>query len=142
MNAKTRLRDATRAAQREPANLVLRLRLAAALCETGQLPDALDLYRSVAVAYQGEGRLVQALAVCRSVLALAPDDFTTRALLADLEEARTGAAGEEPTRLSLDVPVPRVQPPLVEPQAVARLPEVEVAPEDYDFDDEKTGGRE
>ena len=141
MNAKTRLRDATRAAQREPSNLVLRLRLAAALCEAGQLPDALDLYRSVAVAYQSEGRLVQALAVCRSVLALAPDDFTTRALLAELEEARTGAAGEEPTRLSLDAPVPRLQ-PLVEPQAVTRLPEVEVAPEDYDFDDEKTGGRD
>jgi hypothetical protein len=64
----------------------------------------------VALEYQRQGRLVQALAVCRSTLELAPDDFPTRVLLGEIEDARTGAAGEEPTRLagdrSADAPLP------------------------------------
>ncbi len=129
MSTKSRIRDAERALEREPGNLVLRLKLAAALREAGRLPDAVDLYRSVAVAYQSEGRLVQALAVCRSVLEIAPDDFPTRILLGELEEARTGAATEEPTRLASETAPP---PSLTH---TARLPIVDVAPDEYDYDE-------
>jgi CRP-like cAMP-binding protein len=93
-----KLRELERQAAREPENLALRLRLAAALRAAGRHEEAVALVRSVAVAYQAGGRLVQALAVCRSLLELAPDDLATRSLFAELEAARTGGPGEEPTQ--------------------------------------------
>jgi hypothetical protein len=127
------VRDAERALEREPQNLVLRLKLAAALRAAGRPFDAVDVYRSVAVAYQKEGRLLQALAVCRSILELAPEDLETHVLMGELEAARTGgASAEEPTQYDDGTRRPHAAP-------AARLPEVEVGPEEYDFDDEPTG---
>ena len=97
-----KLRDAERALAADPHNAVVRLKLAAALRDSGRLPDAVDIYRAVAVSYQQEGRLVQALAVCRAILEIAPDDFPTRVLHQEIEAMRTGAPGEEPTRLAGD----------------------------------------
>ena len=82
-----------------PGSLTLRLKLAAALRHTGRHGDAMALYREVARAYQAEGRLVQALAVCRSILEIEPGDGDTQALYAEIDAARTGAPLEDPTRL-------------------------------------------
>lgn len=124
------VRDAERAAEQDPTNLSLRLRLAAALRAAGRHHDALDVYRGVAVAYQKQGRLLQALAVCRSILELAPDDLETNVLEQELETARTGGApGEEPTRHDDGHRLPLPASP-VDVEEVA-----EVAPDDFDFDD-------
>jgi CRP-like cAMP-binding protein len=134
------VRDAERALERDPGNLALRLRLAAALRAAGRHHDALDVYRSVAVAYQREGRLLQALAVCRSILELAPDDLETNVLHGELEAARTGAPGEEPTRhddgagrrhrTPAAPPTPPATPPPPAPDAPGE--------DEVDFDDEET----
>jgi hypothetical protein len=153
------VRDAERALAEEPGNLALRLRLASALRIAGRHHDALDVYRSVAVAYQREGRLLQAIAVCRSILELAPDDLETNVLLQELETARTGgAAGEEPTRHDDGHRLPTGSSPRLvgvpddhaedlPPSLPGGLPgellgeldgEPDVGPEDFDFDDEPT----
>jgi hypothetical protein len=126
------VREAERALEKEPGNLVLRLKLAAALRAANRPYDAIDVYRSVAVAYQKEGRLLQALAVCRSILELAPEDLETNVLLGELEAARTGGPGEEPTKYDDGVRRPTAP--------VAKVPEVDVGPDDYDFDDDDPTG--
>src|SRR5262249_54930312 len=133
-----KLREAERALAADPHNLVVRLKLAAALREAGRMPDAVELYRAVAVAYQQEGRLVQALAVCRAILEIAPDDFPTRVLHQEIDAQRTGAPGEEPTRLAADTGQVALT-----PHRGSRPPVVEVGPDDYDVDDDaqETGER-
>jgi CRP-like cAMP-binding protein len=91
------LKDLERAVAQAPGNLARRLELAALLRGAGRREESVALVRSVAVAYQTEGRLVQALAVCRSLLELEPHDVATLALAAEIDAARTGAPGEEPT---------------------------------------------
>jgi hypothetical protein len=61
--------------------------------EAGRSVEAVELYRSVALAYRDQGRTQQAIAVCRSILEIAPDDLRCQALLAAL-------AGHAPTRPS------------------------------------------
>jgi hypothetical protein len=75
--------------EKEPGNLPLRITLAGHLREAGRVAEAVELYRSVAFAYQGQGRKQQAIAVCRSLLELAPDDAKCRALLAELVDPTT-----------------------------------------------------
>lgn len=70
----------SRRLREEPENLGLRVMLAGSLLEIGRTPEAVDLYRSVAMAYRDQGRMQQAIAVCRSILEIAPDDATSRAL--------------------------------------------------------------
>jgi hypothetical protein len=82
----TKLRELERRLEEEPENLGLRVVVAGALCEAGRRADAVELYRSVAVAYRDQGRAQQAIAVCRSILEIAPDDARCHALLATLEE--------------------------------------------------------
>jgi hypothetical protein len=122
---------AERAVEKDPGNLALRLKLAAALRGAGRLHDALDVYRLIAVAYHRDGRILQALAVCRSILELAPEDLETHVLLGEIEAARTGGAGDEPTRHDDGARRSGLLP----------LPEVAVGPEEFDFDDaeEPTG---
>lgn len=80
----TKLRELEKRLKDEPDNLGLRVTLAGALIEAGRRADAVELYRSVAVAYRDAGRAQQAITVCRSVLELAPDDPACQALLATL----------------------------------------------------------
>jgi hypothetical protein len=75
--------------EKEPGNLPLRITLAGHLREAGRVAEAVELYRSVAVAYQSQGRKQQAIAVCRSLLELAPEDGKCRALLAELTDPTT-----------------------------------------------------
>jgi CRP-like cAMP-binding protein len=151
MSAKKALKELEERAAREPKNLALRLRLAAALRAVGRRDEGTELVRSVALAYHAEGRLVQALAVCRSLLEIEPGDLITRALYADIEAARTGAPGEDPTQFGYrgasgsgphDAPVTDTVPddPDLEPTGAAPAPapapptlpgtEADSAPED------------
>src|SRR5438132_6610409 len=88
MSDKRATRELERDLRRQPDNLPLRLRLAAAYRVDGRPADAVQLYRSVAVAYHGQRRLAQAIAVCKSVLELEPGQPETVALLAELEAMR------------------------------------------------------
>lgn len=76
------------ALRQDPGNLVLRLKLAFVLRELGRKDEAVDMYRNVALAYAQEGRLVQAMAVCKGILEIDPQHSDTQALLAELAQAQ------------------------------------------------------
>ena len=57
------LGQALRRLRDEPDNLGLRVQVAGALRESGRHDDAVELYRSVAIAYRDQGRTQQAIAV-------------------------------------------------------------------------------
>lgn len=69
----------------EPDNQGLRVTIAGHLREAGRVAEAVEHYRTVAIAYRDLGRTLQAIAVCKSLLAIAPDDARCKALLAELE---------------------------------------------------------
>jgi len=103
------LRDLEKRLREEPENLGLRVQVAGALREAGRHGDAVELYRSVAIAYRDQGRTQQAVAVCRSILEIAPADPVCEALLEVLLDKRDTP---DPTRHSpmdltpLPVPLP------------------------------------
>ena len=105
MTGGRQVKDLERRLRDEPENLGLRLRLAAALYDSGRGDEAIELYRSVAEAYRGQQRFDQAIGVCRSLLALAPNDPPTLAMLEALEshDSYPGLALELP----LQAPVSR-----------------------------------
>jgi hypothetical protein len=106
----TKLRELEKRLKDEPDNLGLRVMLAGALLEAGRRADAVELYRSVAVAYRDAGRAQQAITVCRSLLELAPDDAACQALLAsltELPERLTPMPGQREPRVRLTPPTLR-----------------------------------
>lgn len=121
----TKLRDLERRLREEPDNLGLRVAFASALHEAGRHADAVDLYRSVAIAYRNEGRSQQAIAVCRSILEIAPDDATSHALLATLVAGHRSATQPSPAPglgravLEVGLPPPLPAPPPAAPAAQA-----------------------
>ncbi|RMH37130.1 MAG: hypothetical protein D6689_21350, partial [Deltaproteobacteria bacterium] len=92
MKPKKVVKELERQLRRDPDNLVLRLRLAAALREVGRTDEAVALYRSVALTYRDSGRLQQAIAVCKSALEIEPGNREMHGLLADLDGAVRRAA--------------------------------------------------
>jgi CRP-like cAMP-binding protein len=88
VSARRQVKELERRLRDEPDNLALRLKLAAALFEVGRTDEAIELYRSVAAAYQHQERVAQAIEVCRSLLALAPGDGPTVEMLEALESTR------------------------------------------------------
>ena len=94
------LKDAEKRLKAEPNNLGLRVQVAGLMREAGRSTEAVELYRSVALAYRDQGRKNQAIMVCRSILEIAPDDVACNALLSQL-------AGE--------VPAPRSSAPSIPP---------------------------
>jgi CRP-like cAMP-binding protein len=91
-NPRRALRELEKLLRKQPASLVIRIRLAAALHAVGRLPEAVDLYRSVAMAYFAQGRLDQAMAVCHSLLEIAPMHQDTHLLLAELDSQKARRA--------------------------------------------------
>jgi hypothetical protein len=91
-----KLRELERRLDEEPDNLGLRVAVAGALCEAGRQAEAVELYRSAAIAYRDQGRAQQAIDVCRSALALAPDDARCQALLGELGVAPRGSPAPVP----------------------------------------------
>jgi hypothetical protein len=83
------LRELEKRLAQEPDNLPLRVTVAGMLREAGRGVEAVEHYRRVAVAYRTQGRPQQAIAVCRSILELAPDDIAIHVLLAELTEPST-----------------------------------------------------
>lgn len=110
----SKLKELERRLRDEPDNLGLRVALAGALLEAGRRGDAVELYRSVAIAYREAGRTQQALTVCRSLLEVAPEDDASQALFAMLT-----ADAEPPERLTPApaslVPRVRLTPPTLRP---------------------------
>jgi hypothetical protein len=78
------LKELEKRLQKEPGNLGLKVTVAGLLHESGRTVEAIELYRSVAIAYRDAGRKAQATAVCKSILQLAPEDEQCRMLLASL----------------------------------------------------------
>ena len=81
----TSLRELEKRLAQEPDNLPLRVTVAGMLSESGRASEAAEHYRRVAIAYRAQGRPQQAIAVCKSILELAPDDFAIQTLLGELE---------------------------------------------------------
>jgi cyclic nucleotide-binding protein len=94
----SKLKELEKRLRDEPDNLGLRVMLAGVLHEAGRLGDAVELYRSVAIAYREQGRLQQAITVCRSVLEIAPDDASCQALLATMVARQQAPLGSPPAR--------------------------------------------
>lgn len=105
-----KLRDLEKRLRDEPNNLGVRVMLASALREADRDSEAIELYRSVAIAYRDQGRNQQAIAVCRSILELAPSDEVSLALLAQL-----GGRPSAPT-----LPPPPAPPPPTTPPPIAQ----------------------
>jgi hypothetical protein len=104
-----RLRDLQKRLDREPENLGLRVMVAGALREVGHDDEAVELYRSVARVYREQGRTQQALAVCRSLLEIAPGDGPCKLMIAELTEGPTPVP-EAPSRPSADASAELMRP--------------------------------
>jgi hypothetical protein len=128
-----RLRD-------EPDNLGLRVMVAGALHEAGRRDDAIEIYRSVAIAYRDQGRPQQAITVCRSILELAPGDVPCQELLAALMASQQAPRASPPPRPSPSPmpgarpsPVPGARPaPVPGRPSPGRLPSPDPEPRDAD----------
>lgn len=96
----TKLKELEKRLRDEPGNLGLRVAVAGALHEAGRRADAVELYRSVAIAYRDQGRPQQAITVCRSILELAPDDASCHELLAALLASQPAPRGSPPPAAS------------------------------------------
>jgi hypothetical protein len=94
----TKLRELERRLRDEPDNLGLRVVVAGALHEAGRRDEAIELYRSVAIAYREQGRPQQAITVCRSILEIAPNDAACGELLAALLASQPSELPPEPRR--------------------------------------------
>jgi CRP-like cAMP-binding protein len=90
-----RLKELAAAVKAEPASIPKRLELAAALRESGRAAEAIEIYRGVAALYAGEGRLVQAMAVCKGILEIDPTHRETLEMLAELALPRARRGGDE-----------------------------------------------
>lgn len=112
MSISPTLRELEKRLREEPENLGLRVQVAGALREAGRHGEAVELYRSVAIAYRDQGRTQQAVAVCRSILEIAPADPVSEALLEVLLDKRDIDRTPDPARHSpmdltpLPVPLP------------------------------------
>lgn len=94
----TKLKELERRLRDEPDNLGLRVVVAGALHEAGRRDEAIELYRSVAIAYREQGRPQQAITVCRSILEIAPNDAACGELLAALLASPPFEPPPEPRR--------------------------------------------
>jgi CRP-like cAMP-binding protein len=103
-----RLKELAAALKAEPGSIPKRLELAAALREAGRPNDAIDLYRGVAGAYAEDGRLVQAMAVCKGILDIDPGHRDTLEMLATLAQRRKERDRSHPGLGTTQNPGPRL----------------------------------
>ena len=107
-----KLRELEKRLEQEPDNLGLRVMVAGALREAGRHGDANTMYASVAVAYRDQGRVQQAIAVCRGALEEAPEDLALGSLLAAL----SAPPSPPPPPAPVSRPRPVVWPPVEVPR--------------------------
>lgn len=121
-----------------PADLVLRQTVADLNAQLGRTARAVTHYAHACEDYALRGQSLEAIALCRKILALDPHHQETQARLADLYAGRPAADDDpswaEPTAPSaralavpLDVGSFRPAPPPLEEEAVLELTEVAVA---------------
>lgn len=91
-----KLKDLEKRLKNEPNNLGLRVQVAGLMREAGRSLEAVELYRSVALAYRDQGRTQQAIAVCRSILDIAPEDSACQGLLGMLQQRASTARPSRP----------------------------------------------
>ena len=82
----SKLKELEKRLKQEPTTSGSGSRSPALMREAGRSVEAVELYRSVALAYRDQGRTQQAVAVCRSILEIAPDDVACNALLLDADD--------------------------------------------------------
>jgi CRP-like cAMP-binding protein len=145
-----RLKELAAALKADPGSIPRRLELAAALRDAGRPHDSIDLYRGIAEVYATEGRLVQAMAVCKGILEIDPHHRETLEMLATLTARR---AARKSTRMAALVE-PRPSPAAaddddtsetvpftpIDPAAEITRPEVDVGEVDEDAVDEPAPG--
>src|SRR5262245_11297612 len=122
----SKLKELEKRLRDELDNLGLRVLVAGALHDAGRRDDAVELYRSVAIAYRDQGRPQQAITVCRGTLGLAPDDRSCAELLAALLASQAARDEPPPRAPSPDPhaklsPSGRPSPPPVRPSPPGRL---------------------
>lgn len=111
-----KLKELEKRLEKEPNNLGLRVTVAGLLRDAGRSVEAVELYRSVAIAYRDQGRRQQAIAVCRSILEIAPDDVSCQSLLASLvrpasqEDVEIDLATRPPTQPTAEMSRPGAGP--------------------------------
>ena len=93
-----RLKELAAALKADPGSVPRRLELAAALKEAGRAEEAIELYRGVAEAYAQEGRLVQAMAICKGILDIDPRHRETLEMLASLAKQRAAPGSGDAAR--------------------------------------------
>src|SRR5579859_1117282 len=93
-----RLKELAAALKADPGSVPRRLELAAALKEAGRPEEAIDLYQGVAEAYAQDGRLVQAMAICKGILEIDPRHRATLEMLATLAKQRASPGGGDVAR--------------------------------------------
>ncbi len=93
-----KLKELEKRLDKEPDNLGLRVQVAGLMREAGRSVEAVELYRSVALAYRDQGRTQQAIMVCRSILEIAPEDAACQGLLGALQPVRATASPSQPPR--------------------------------------------
>ena len=128
-----KLKELEKRLEREPNNLGLRVTVAGLLRDAGRSVEAVELYRSVAIAYRDQGRRQQAIAVCRSILEIAPDDLACESLLGSLvrpasqEDVEIDVSTRPPTQptaeMSRPAPGPATGPPPPPPARRPSFPE-------------------
>jgi hypothetical protein len=106
--------------EREPENLPLRVAVAGELRAANRPDAAVEHYRKVAIAYRSQGRAQQALAVCKDILELAPDDIAIHALVADLE-ARVTPPDEPDDGVDVEFSDPGDELPLRDAEPIAPM---------------------
>src|SRR5262249_52369466 len=85
----------------EPGSVPRRLELAAALRECGRNAQAIEMYRIAAIGYAEDGRLVQAMAGLKGILAIDPRHRDTVELLADFAQWRA-RRGDDSLKVLVD----------------------------------------
>src|SRR6185503_19722201 len=101
-----KLKELEKRLKSEPDNLGLRVQVAGLMREAGRSVEAVELYRSVAIGYRDQGRTQQAIAVCRSILEIAPEDAACQGLLALLQQPTTSAAQRRSSLEQTPLPAP------------------------------------
>lgn len=128
----SKLKELEKRLRDEPDNLGLRVLVAGAMREAGRQAEAVELYRSVAMAYLDQGRAQQAIAVCKSILEIAPTDARCISLLAALTSTPP-AAGAPRDRASavalvIEADLPPATPRAPMAASVAHAPAPPVLP--------------
>ncbi|HEY5946890.1 MAG TPA: hypothetical protein VIV40_15410, partial [Kofleriaceae bacterium] len=131
-----KLKDAEKRLKNEPTNLGLKVQVAGMMREAGRSLEAVELYRSVALAYRDQGRTQQAIAVCRSILEIAPEDAACQGLLGMLQQRSSSVkaptkppVNQEPARPRTEQAVMRASPMPPAPEVPSLRPQTSPPPQ-------------